>query len=67
MNPCWISLFLIYSAFICQHSPDADTKIPLFGRALRSEVKLDPLELLGSQYKVKQSWGRGAGPSAAPD
>ncbi|XP_054882492.1 phospholipase A and acyltransferase 1-like [Poeciliopsis prolifica] len=31
---------------------DADTKIPLFGRALRSEVKLDPLELLGSNTKV---------------
>ncbi|XP_061573553.1 phospholipase A and acyltransferase 1-like [Cololabis saira] len=31
---------------------DSDTKIPLFGRALRSEVKLDPLELLGMKYKV---------------
>lgn len=35
--------------FLC---PDADTKIPLFGRALRSEVKLDPLELLGTKYRV---------------
>ncbi|KAM4711355.1 phospholipase A and acyltransferase 3 isoform 2-T2 [Anableps anableps] len=33
-------------------SRDADTKIPLFGRALRSEIKLDPLEVLGSKYKV---------------
>uniref|UniRef100_A0A3B3DPP3 Phospholipase A and acyltransferase 1-like n=1 Tax=Oryzias melastigma TaxID=30732 RepID=A0A3B3DPP3_ORYME len=33
-------------------SRDADTKIPLFGRALRSEVKLDPLELLGTKYRV---------------
>ncbi|XP_041834817.1 phospholipase A and acyltransferase 1 [Melanotaenia boesemani] len=31
---------------------DSDTKIPLFGRALRSEVRLDPLELLGTKYKV---------------
>ncbi|XP_037829820.1 phospholipase A and acyltransferase 1 isoform X2 [Kryptolebias marmoratus] len=31
---------------------DSDTKIPLFGRALRAEVKLDPVELLGNKYKV---------------
>ncbi|XP_075950922.1 phospholipase A and acyltransferase 2 [Anarhichas minor] len=31
---------------------DSDAKLPLFGRALRSEVKLDPLELLGNRYKV---------------
>uniref|UniRef100_A0A3Q3W2D9 LRAT domain-containing protein n=1 Tax=Mola mola TaxID=94237 RepID=A0A3Q3W2D9_MOLML len=31
---------------------DSDNKLPLFGRALRSEVKLDPLELLGKKYKV---------------
>ncbi|KAM9328488.1 phospholipase A and acyltransferase 2 [Pholidichthys leucotaenia] len=31
---------------------DSDSKLPLFGRALRSEVKLEPLELLGSEYKV---------------
>ncbi|XP_071335830.1 phospholipase A and acyltransferase 4 [Trachinotus anak] len=31
---------------------DSDAKLPLFGRALRSEVKLDPLELLGKKYKV---------------
>ncbi|KAM6893466.1 LOW QUALITY PROTEIN: phospholipase A and acyltransferase 3 [Xenentodon cancila] len=31
---------------------DSDTKIPLFGRALRSEVKLDPLDLLGMKYKI---------------
>ncbi|KAF6734887.1 Retinoic acid receptor responder protein 3 [Oryzias melastigma] len=35
-----------------QSRSDADTKIPLFGRALRSEVKLDPLELLGTKYRV---------------
>ncbi|XP_034403634.1 uncharacterized protein plaat1l isoform X1 [Cyclopterus lumpus] len=33
-------------------SRDSDSKLPLFGRALRSEVKLDPLELLGRKYKV---------------
>nr|XP_015813463.2 phospholipase A and acyltransferase 3 isoform X2 [Nothobranchius furzeri] len=32
---------------------DSDTQIPLFGRALRSEVKLDPLEFLGDNFKVK--------------
>ncbi|KAM8903062.1 phospholipase A and acyltransferase 4 isoform 2-T2 [Spinachia spinachia] len=31
---------------------DSDSKLPLFGRALRSEVKLDPLQLLGTKYKV---------------
>ncbi|XP_068165280.1 phospholipase A and acyltransferase 2 [Antennarius striatus] len=31
---------------------DSDSKLPLFGRALRSEVKLEPLELLGKKYKV---------------
>lgn len=31
---------------------DSDSKLPLFGRALRSEVKLEPLELLGDKYKV---------------
>ncbi|XP_019746413.1 phospholipid-metabolizing enzyme A-C1 [Hippocampus comes] len=33
-------------------SRDSDSKLPLFGRALRSEVKLDPMELLGKKYKV---------------
>ncbi|XP_037333410.1 phospholipase A and acyltransferase 2 [Pungitius pungitius] len=31
---------------------DSDSKLLLFGRALRSEVKLDPLALLGTKYKV---------------
>uniref|UniRef100_A0A3B4V6W6 Phospholipase A and acyltransferase 1-like n=1 Tax=Seriola dumerili TaxID=41447 RepID=A0A3B4V6W6_SERDU len=31
---------------------DSDAKLLLFGRALRSEVKLDPLEMLGKKYKV---------------
>ncbi|TWW63909.1 hypothetical protein D4764_03G0009170 [Takifugu flavidus] len=31
---------------------DSDNKLPLFGRALRSEIKMDPLELLGKKYKV---------------
>ncbi|XP_034037042.1 uncharacterized protein plaat1l [Thalassophryne amazonica] len=31
---------------------DSDNKLVLFGRALRSEVKLDPLQLLGKKYKV---------------
>ncbi|GAA6233098.1 phospholipase A and acyltransferase 1 [Lates japonicus] len=31
---------------------DSDAKLLLFGRALRSEIKLDPLELLGKKYKV---------------
>uniref|UniRef100_A0A665W548 Zgc:194275 n=1 Tax=Echeneis naucrates TaxID=173247 RepID=A0A665W548_ECHNA len=33
-------------------SRDSDAKLPLFGRALRSEVRLDPLGLLGKKYKV---------------
>ncbi|XP_040925065.1 phospholipase A and acyltransferase 1 [Betta splendens] len=33
-------------------SRDSDNKLLLFGRALRSEVKLDPLDLLGKTYKV---------------
>ncbi|KAM9820251.1 phospholipase A and acyltransferase 3 [Neosynchiropus ocellatus] len=33
-------------------SRDSDAKLPLYGRALRSEVKLDPLEKLGGKYKV---------------
>lgn len=37
---------------------DSNAKLPLFGRALRSEVKLDPLEMLGTNYKVaKLFWG----------
>lgn len=31
---------------------DSDSKLPLFGRALRSEVKLDPVDMLGKKYKV---------------
>ncbi|KAM6945772.1 phospholipase A and acyltransferase 1 [Aplochiton taeniatus] len=31
---------------------DSDSKLLLFGRALRSEVKLDPVELVGTKYKV---------------
>ncbi|KAL0969366.1 hypothetical protein UPYG_G00226130 [Umbra pygmaea] len=31
---------------------DAEKKLLLFGRALRSEVKLDPLDLVGRKYKV---------------
>ncbi|KAA8579455.1 hypothetical protein FQN60_006548 [Etheostoma spectabile] len=33
---------------------NSDSKLPLFGRALRSEVKLDPLELLGKKYKIER-------------
>ncbi|XP_033845342.1 phospholipase A and acyltransferase 2 [Periophthalmus magnuspinnatus] len=33
-------------------SRDSDSRLVLFGRALRSEVKLDPLLLLGKNYKV---------------
>nr|XP_046238882.1 phospholipase A and acyltransferase 2 [Scatophagus argus] len=33
-------------------SRDSDSKLPLYGRALRAEVKLDPLEMLGDKYKV---------------
>lgn len=39
---------------------DSDAKLPLFGRALRSEVKLDPVDLLGKKYKVAHSPGRGS-------
>ncbi|XP_036449421.1 phospholipase A and acyltransferase 2 [Colossoma macropomum] len=31
---------------------DSDTKILLFGRALNSAVKLDPLDIVGKKYKV---------------
>lgn len=34
---------------------DSDNKLPLFGRALRSEVKMDPLEMLGKKYKVSHT------------
>ncbi|XP_008323440.1 HRAS-like suppressor 2 [Cynoglossus semilaevis] len=33
-------------------SRDSDTKLELFGRALKSQVRLDPLDLLGKKYKV---------------
>ncbi|XP_029926778.1 phospholipase A and acyltransferase 5 [Myripristis murdjan] len=33
-------------------SRDSESKLVLFGRALRSEVKLDPVELVGTKYKV---------------
>lgn len=33
-------------------SRESDCRMVLFGRALRSEVKLDPLRLLGQKYKV---------------
>ncbi|KAJ0056351.1 hypothetical protein NL108_006794, partial [Boleophthalmus pectinirostris] len=29
----------------------SDSRLVLFGRALRSEVKLDPLMMLGTNYK----------------
>uniref|UniRef100_A0A673ZXF9 Phospholipase A and acyltransferase 1-like n=1 Tax=Salmo trutta TaxID=8032 RepID=A0A673ZXF9_SALTR len=32
---------------------DSETKLLLFGRALKSEVKLDPVELVGRRYKVR--------------
>uniref|UniRef100_A0A3P9ABL9 LRAT domain-containing protein n=1 Tax=Esox lucius TaxID=8010 RepID=A0A3P9ABL9_ESOLU len=32
---------------------DAENKLLLFGRALKSEVKLDPLDLVGKKYKVR--------------
>ncbi|KAM3842122.1 phospholipase A and acyltransferase 3-like [Diretmus argenteus] len=31
---------------------DSDSQIPLFGRAMKSEVKLDPVDLVGKKYKV---------------
>ncbi|XP_072546442.1 phospholipase A and acyltransferase 1 [Salminus brasiliensis] len=31
---------------------DSDTKILLFGRALNSSVKLEPLDVVGKKYKV---------------
>ncbi|XP_017576905.1 phospholipase A and acyltransferase 2 [Pygocentrus nattereri] len=31
---------------------DSDTKLLLFGRALNSAVKLDPLDVVGKKYKV---------------
>lgn len=38
---------------------DSNSKLPLFGRALKSEVKLDPLELLGTTYKVTGTLNKG--------
>ncbi|KAG9330181.1 hypothetical protein JZ751_027002, partial [Albula glossodonta] len=31
---------------------DSDAKIILFGRALKSSIKLDPIDLVGKRYKV---------------
>ncbi|KAI4884569.1 hypothetical protein NFI96_010427 [Prochilodus magdalenae] len=35
-----------------KHPLDSDTKILLFGRALNSSVKLEPLDVVGKKYKV---------------
>ncbi|KAG1973267.1 phospholipase A and acyltransferase [Pimephales promelas] len=32
---------------------DSDTKLLLFGRALNAAVKLDPLDVVGKKYKVR--------------
>lgn len=32
---------------------DSDTKLLLFGRALNSSVKLDPIDVIGKKYKVR--------------
>ena len=45
---------IIKHNLLCVCLSDSDIKLPLYGRALRSEVKLDPLELLGKKYKVTQ-------------
>uniref|UniRef100_A0A3B3T1X2 Phospholipase A and acyltransferase 1-like n=1 Tax=Paramormyrops kingsleyae TaxID=1676925 RepID=A0A3B3T1X2_9TELE len=34
-------------------SRDSDSKLLLFGRALKSTVKLDPLNVVGKKYKVR--------------
>ncbi|XP_056157024.1 phospholipase A and acyltransferase 1 [Lampris incognitus] len=31
---------------------DSESKLMLFGRAMKSEVRLDPVELVGKKYKV---------------
>lgn len=46
---------------------DSDSKLPLFGRALRSEVKLDPLELLGQKYKISNMLDDSHCPRDFPD
>lgn len=32
---------------------DSDTKLLLFGRAINAAVKLDPLDVVGKKYKVR--------------
>lgn len=32
---------------------DAETKLLLFGRAINASVKLDPLDVVGKKYRVK--------------
>lgn len=51
---------ITYFTWMCVVSwTDSNTKLPLFGRALKSEVKLDPLELLGTKYKVTGTLNKG--------
>ncbi|KAK7890983.1 hypothetical protein WMY93_022946 [Mugilogobius chulae] len=47
--PTWPTSPLAVSPVFNSYS---DSRLVLFGRALRSEVKLDPLLLLGKNYKV---------------
>uniref|UniRef100_A0A6Q2YRY2 LRAT domain-containing protein n=1 Tax=Esox lucius TaxID=8010 RepID=A0A6Q2YRY2_ESOLU len=46
---CWYLCVCVGTCF----GVDAENKLLLFGRALKSEVKLDPLDLVGKKYKVR--------------
>ncbi|XP_058478779.1 phospholipase A and acyltransferase 1 [Solea solea] len=46
---------------------DSDAKLLLFGRALRSNVRLDPLDLLGKEYKVSNMLDDSFPPRDFPD
>lgn len=48
----------VISEIMKTHSPiislqDSDTKLLLFGRAINAAVKLDPLDVIGKRYKVR--------------
>ena len=47
-----VLLHLCVCLFVCVCVSDSDSKHVLYGRAMRSAVRLDPLELMGKRYKV---------------
>ncbi len=43
-------------SYDCSHNisfQDSDTKLLLFGRAINAYVKLDPLDVVGKKYKIR--------------